>query len=291
MSGLLAVAGDLVEDVVAHTREPLRMGSDAAATITRQRGGSAANVAAFAAAAGAPTRFVGCVGPDAAGDGMVADLEAKGVDARVQRRGRTGTIVVVVDGSGERTMLPDRAACALLEPVDPAWLAGVEILHLPLYGFDSGSTPDALRDMASRVRDAGGRVSIDVSSTRLVDVHGPAWVDGLVAELRPTWVSANADEVSALSLDREDWLARHPFVTVVARAGADATRVLRHGRPTLTIPVEPVDDARDTTGAGDAFAAGFLTAILRGEPTEGAVLAGHALAARVIRATGADLGG
>lgn len=289
MPGVLAVAGDLVEDVVAHTSEPLRMGSDAAATITRQRGGSAANVAVFAAAVGTPTRFVGCVGPDAAGDGVVAELTTKGVDVRVQRRGSTGTIVVVVDNSGERTMLPDRAACALLESVDDAWLAGVEILHLPLYGFDTGTTPDALRDMAARVRAGGGRVCIDVSSTRLVDVHGPAWVDALVADLQPTWVSANADEVTALGLDGDDWLARHPFATVLARAGARATRVLRHGDPTVTVPVQPVEGARDTTGAGDAFAAGFLSATLRGEPTETAVRAGHALAARVICATGAEL--
>lgn len=287
--GVLAVAGDLVEDVVAHTSEPLRMGSDAAATITRQRGGSAANVAVFAAAVGAPTRFVGCVGPDAAGDGVVAELTAKGVDVRVQRRGSTGTIVVVVDDSGERTMLPDRAACALLGTVDDAWLAGVEILHLPLYGFDTGTTPDALRDMATRVRAAGGRVSIDISSTRLVDVHGPAWVDALVADLLPTWVSANADEVTALGLDGDSWLARHPFATVLARAGARATRVLRHGDPAVTVPVQPVEGARDTTGAGDAFAAGFLSATLRGEPTETAVRAGHALAARVIGVTGAEL--
>jgi sugar/nucleoside kinase (ribokinase family) len=287
---MLAVVGDLVEDVVVHTPEPLRMGSDAAATINRQRGGSAANVAVFAAAVGAPTRFVGCVGPDTAGDGVVAELEAKGVDVRVQRRGHTGTIVVVVDASGERTMLPDRAACALLERVDDDWLGGVEILHVPLYGFDSGSTPDAVRDMAARVRERGGRISVDVSSTRLVDVHGVAWVEDIITDLRPTWVSANADEVRALGLDHDVWLAAHPFATVLARAGAGATRVLRHGRPSLTVPVHPVNGARDTTGAGDAFAAGFLVATLAGTPTEAAVRRGHDLAARVICATGADLG-
>lgn len=287
--GVLLVAGDLVEDVVIGTAEPLRPGSDAAATITRQRGGSAANVAAFAAAQGTPTRFVGCVGDDPAGDGVVADLEAKGVDARVQRRGRTGTIAVVVDATGERTMLPDRAACALLEPVVDAWLADVAVLHLPLYGFDAGTTPDALRDMAARVRETGGRVSVDVSSTRLVDVHGPGWVDALVDELRPTWVSANADEVAALRLDRPGWLADHPFATLVARAGGDATRVLREGDDPVTVPVAPVQGVVDTTGAGDAFAAGFLGAVLRDEPVQEAVRSGHALAARAIRATGADL--
>ena len=132
-------------------------------------------------------------------------------------------------------------------------------------------------------------VAVDPEGAHLVDGHGPGWGDALVADLQPTWVSANADEVTALGLDGDDWLARHPFATVLARAGARATRVLRHGDPTVTVPVQPVEGARDTTGAGDAFAAGFLSATLRGEPVETAVVAGHALAARVICVTGAEL--
>lgn len=286
---MLLVVGDLVEDVVAHVAEPIRLGSDAAATVTRQRGGSAANVAAFAAAAGVPVRFAGCVGEDAAGDGAVADLATTGVEVQVQRRGRTGTIVVVVDGSGERTMLPDRGACAQLRPVEEAWLDGAELLHVPLYGMDSGTTPYALRDLASRVRAAGGRVCVDASSVRLTEVHGPEIIRAWIEELRPTWVSANADEVVALGLDDPGWLAENPGLTLLARAGAQPTRVLRHGVNPLVVPVDPVADVTDTTGAGDAFAAGFLGAVLQGAGTLDAVRSGHHLAARAIRSTGATL--
>lgn len=286
---VLAVAGDLVEDVVVRALEPVRFGSDARSVITRQRGGSAANVATFAAAAGARVRFVGCVGDDPAGDGVAADLARAGVDVRVQRRGSTGTIVVVVDEAGERTMFPSRGASAELVTVDDDCLDDVEVLHLPLYGFDDGSTPDALRDMAARVRTRGGRLSVDVSSTRLVDVHGVAWVRGLLDELAPTWVSANADEVVALALDDPAWWDAHPSTTVVARAGARPTRVLRAGHEPLVVPVEAVPDVADTTGAGDAFAAGFLTATLAGRDIRDAVAAGHALAGRAIRSAGATL--
>ena len=87
-----------------------RHATDNPAVIHRTRGGSAANVAAFARRGTAvPARFIGCVGADPAGDMLCAELAGRGVDVRVQRRGRTGTIVVLVDGDGERTMYPDRA--------------------------------------------------------------------------------------------------------------------------------------------------------------------------------------
>lgn len=287
---MLAVAGDLVEDIVIHVHEPVRWGSDAASTITRQRGGSAANVAAFAASTGAPVRFIGCVGGDATGRVVTDELEDTGVDVRVQQGSRTGAIAVVVDRAGERTMFPSRGACAEMTTVDPAWCEGVEILHLPLYGFDGGSTPDALRDLAATVRAAGGRISVDVSSVRLAQVHGESWVLDLIDGLDPTWVSANADEVALLGLDRPSWLASHPDTTLLARAGADPTRVMRHREREMAVPVSDLGArALDTTGAGDAFAAGFLASILGGESLLAAVERGHALAGRVITSVGASL--
>ena len=287
--GVLAVAGDLVEDVVVHVQEPVRPGSDAAAQITRRRGGSAANVAAFAAQAGCAVRFIGCVGDDLVGEALTTELSEAGVDVCVQERGRTGCIVVVVDESGERTMLPDRAAAAELTHVDAEWLDGVDLLHLPLYGFDSGSTPQALWRAAAAVREAGGRVCVDISSVRMVDVHGWEGVLRMIDALEPTWISANADEALALGLDDPEFLRRRPQLVVLARGGAQPTRILIGDTEPIVIPVPPVPGVVDTTGAGDAFAAGFLTAIYRGEGLEDAVASAHALAARSLRAPGAAL--
>src|SRR5688572_24603757 len=113
----VTVIGDLLEDVVVWVAGAPVEGTDNPATIRRSRGGSGANVAAAAAAAGAAARFVGRVGVDGAGDALVAQLAAAGVDVRVQRGGRTGCVVVLVDGAGERTMFPDRAAAAELGPI------------------------------------------------------------------------------------------------------------------------------------------------------------------------------
>jgi sugar/nucleoside kinase (ribokinase family) len=103
------VVGDLVEDVVVWPDGPVRTGTDTPARVFHSRGGSAANVA-VAAAPLVPTRWLGCVGPDPLGDRLLGELQAAGIDVRAQRRGRTGTIVVLVDPDGERTFLPDRGA-------------------------------------------------------------------------------------------------------------------------------------------------------------------------------------
>ncbi|MFE7593279.1 carbohydrate kinase family protein, partial [Kitasatospora sp. NPDC057512] len=132
---MLGVLGDLVEDIVVWADGPLRHGTDSGARVFRRRGGSAANVACFAAGQ-YPARFLGCVGEDAVGDGVVAELTGHGVDVRVSRRGRTGSVVVLIDQDGERTMLPDRGAATLLERVPDAWLAGLTHLHVPAYSFD-----------------------------------------------------------------------------------------------------------------------------------------------------------
>src|SRR5262249_34856351 len=115
---MLCAVGDLVEDVVVWLSEPPRGATDTPVRVFHRRGGSAANVAAFAAGIdGSSARFTGRGGAAAAGDRLVNGLVAAGVDARVQRVGRTGTIVVLVAPVGERTMLTDRGASTALTAV------------------------------------------------------------------------------------------------------------------------------------------------------------------------------
>jgi sugar/nucleoside kinase (ribokinase family) len=109
---------------------PARYATDNSCVVHRSRGGSAANVAVVASAL-MPARFIGCVGEDPVGELLASELTGHGVDVRVQRRGRTGTIVVLVDSEGERTMYPDRAAAADLNEVPEDWLESAAILHVP----------------------------------------------------------------------------------------------------------------------------------------------------------------
>src|SRR5262249_56916531 len=108
---MLCAVGDLVEDVVVWLSEPPRGATDTPVRVFHRRGGSAANVAAFAAGIdGSSARFIGRVGDDAAGDRLLNGLVAAGVDARVQRVGRTGAIIVLGDRVGQRPMVAERGA-------------------------------------------------------------------------------------------------------------------------------------------------------------------------------------
>lgn len=275
---VLGVVGDLLEDVVVRLAEPTRRGADAPAVITRRRGGSAANVAVAAAGLGAPVRLVTAVGDDPLGRSLTAAAEAAGVEVRARRTARTGSVVVVVEPGGERTMYPDRAAAAdvRLDPVDGD---GLSLLHVPAYGLlPLPGHPGALGPLADDLRRPGPPLAVDVSSVQVVEALGPALEAELVA-LRPVVVLANADEAAALRW----WPGRPPAAsTVVVKRGGAPALVLADGRVT-EVPAEEVGPVADSTGAGDAFAAGYLVAVLAGHHPPDAAAAGHRAAARHLR--------
>ena len=278
---MLCVVGDLVEDVVAHPVAAPTRGTDTAAMVTRTRGGSAANVAAAAVAAGCPARFVGRVGDDAAGLAVVSSLTAVGVDVRVQRAGRTGCIVVIVEPGGERTMFPDRGAAAELGAVDEAWLEGVTWLHVPAYSLCAEPIGTSTLGAIDVVRAAGGRLSLDVSSVGAVSAFGAARFVTMAAGLDPDVVLATPSEAALLG----SWAPR----LLVVKHGADPVELRPADGPSSSVPVRHVDGVLDTTGAGDAFAGGYLAATLRGAGPAEAATAGGALASRTLRSAGAGL--
>ncbi len=275
---MLVTLGDLAEDIVVELGGPVQFASDTAARIHRRRGGSAANTAEIAAALGHSARFVGQVGADAIGGALVEELAASGVDVScVRRSGSTGTIVVLVDHDGERTMLTDRRTCLDLDRPDPGWLDGASSLHVPVYSLAGGPLAATTATVIGWAHERGVAVSIDASSVALLEQLGTEHVRELLTELRPDVVLANADEARTLSIDGP--LAG--AVTVVKRGPGPAT-VHRLGCAPTDVPALAVEGAGDTTGAGDAFAAGIVTARWRDDPI-GACRAGHRAAADLLR--------
>jgi ribokinase len=256
----LVVLGDLMVDVIARVAGPLARGSDTAAQVSVGGGGSAANVAAWAAALGTPVTLVCRVGDDERGRAAVEELRRGGVRvlAEVDRERPTGTCVVLVEPGGERTMLPDPGAN---DAPLPAILRGA---HLHVTGYSllrDGPRESALAAIAA-AHAAGMSVSVDPSSWALIRPGAIPEVDLLLPNEREAEVLGERDGMVVKLGPRG---ARWGDVEVAA------------------VPVDVVD----TTGAGDAFAAGLLSARLAGAGRRSALQAGCAAAARAVAQVGA----
>lgn len=273
---LIVCVGDLIDEIAVRLDAPWRRGSDAAAQITRRRGGSAANVAVAAVAAGGAARFIGAVGEDATADGLEAALLRAGVEPLLQRGGRSASIVVVVEPDGERTMLPDRAAALSLRDPGPSALGGGSWLHAPAYSLLGEPLGETTIRLFAHARNAGIPTSLDASSVGALSTWGAEESRRSFAELAPTLMFANEEECDYLDLiDRP-----LPGSILIAKHGAGIAEVRAgNGEQLAALPAHPLPVGIDSTGAGDAFAGGLLVARARGNSWEDALAAGHDAAA------------
>jgi len=236
---LITTLGDLVLDVIVRLDDALVPGDDQIAHTRAVAGGQAANVAAWAAALGAEARFVGRRGDDPAGELVTRELRERGVEVLGPASGRTG-VVVSIAAEGDRTMASDRGSAPDLEPadLDAAWFA-CDVLHVSGYALLREPIATTAAAAARLARANGATIALDVSTWTLVDDAFRA----RVRDLRPELVFATEREHDVVGELDTRW---------VVKRGARGIRV--DGIDHDALPGEIVD----TTGAGDALAAGFL---------------------------------
>jgi ribokinase len=299
----IVVVGDLVVDVVLAPDRALEHGTDVTGRVRLVQGGSAATTARWIGRLGARCSMIAAVGRDAAGRALVETLHADHVTARVVRvpGARTGRIGVFVNPDGERSFVTDRAAALQLRASDirASWFARADAVHLPVYSLLDEPLSSAGRRAIELGRAAGAAVSIDLASIGPLLARGRRAARSLLDELAPDLLFATASEAEAL-LGRyavEGLLEVAP-VAVIKRGskGATVMAVEADGHLRFEVATEHIN-ATDTTGAGDAFDAGFLvawfTARASGKslPTSlrRATLAGHRAAARQLTSARSEL--
>jgi sugar/nucleoside kinase (ribokinase family) len=313
----------VINDILVETAGPLAPGQDNPASIQVRPGGSAANQAAWLGHLGLDVVFAGRAG---AADAQAhrAELARFGVtpELAADDSAGTGSIVVLVGPDGERTMITDRGANLRLRAADvPARLLdGVRLLHLTGYSlFEPGPRAVALGLLAA-ARARGLPVSIDPGSAAFLAALGPgeflAWTRG-AAVCFPNWDEARVlarpgeaagptgaagpgvaaeppgssvvrpDVIGPAAIGPEDaaaWLAGH-YGIVALKLGAEGALLATAGGASQRFPARPAA-VRDTTGAGDAFCAGFLAAWLGGRSPASAMEAGARVAAEAVAALG-----
>ena len=260
---MIVSIGDLLLDIAIVPDGPLVPDDDSPSTITLGGGGQAANFCAWTAAFGDPVRLVTRVGDDETGRRLVADIESRGVEVRaVWANEPTGAIAVIVDQEGRRTMATQRGASVGLSShdLDEDWFRDSRLLHVPAYSLFVEPIASAARAAIKVVRDAKGMLAVDLSSAAGIRTYGPSRMAYVLARLSPEVLFATEAEAATLAVPLES-LAQVP----VLKLGREGCRVF--GRTISAPEVHAVDP----TGAGDAFAAAFCSAWLRGAtPVESA---------------------
>ncbi|MGH3131156.1 MAG: carbohydrate kinase family protein, partial [Gaiellaceae bacterium] len=244
---LVCTLGDLLLDVIVRLDGPIAADTDTYGRTRVAAGGQAANVAAWVAELGGRAHFVGKRARDPAGRIAAGELERRGVSVfGPELADGTGTVVSLATPDGGRAMLSDRGVATSFAPdeLEADWLRGCDWLHVP--GYSLVVSPLAATALAAA--QLAPHVSLDLSSTAAIASIGPERFREQVGRLEAELVFATEAEAELLQpLEAE---------TVVLKCGARGCAVRRDGT-VREYPAHPVEVV-DSTGAGDAFAAGFL---------------------------------
>lgn len=289
-NGRVFVVGDIMTDTIVVSDGPPVVGSDKRATICVVEGGSAANQAAWLAASSVPVALFARV---AKGDvaAMGARLKAQGIEPILSgdEAQQSGRLVTLIGSGGERSFFTDRGANLALDLADlpDDWYKGTDLLVLSGYSFFEKGPRACATGLIKAAQKHGVPIVVDAASSGFIADAGVnkflKWTAG--ADL----LVANQDETALLSgrYDPEDQmmvLLGH-YQSIIVKRGAKGSLFRRRGeRPVYAQGVKA--EVVDTTGAGDAFLAGFIAAWRQGGEIIDCLAAGNRLGAVAIAKIG-----
>ena len=263
----ICVLGDYAWDVLIRTNSELLRGGDTFGEVVLLPGGSAANVAVWAARCGREVTFIGKIGRDRMGALGREDLEREGVDHRLIETDAhaTGSVAVFVDHTGERSMVSGHGADFYLLPSELPRRAITTAghLHLTAWSFFTDPPRSAAREAARTAKVAGATLSVDPGSFQMIGEMG---VESFLAATTDMGVDVflpNKEEAAMLTGMPDPEAAAHRLAElfdgalVVVKLDADGALVLEDG---LVSHIPPASNRLvDATGAGDSFAGAFLS--------------------------------
>lgn len=286
-------------DIVVRAVSGVVAGTDIAGVVRFRLGGSAANTARSFAALGGTASFIGAVGNDELGTRLIAALRAAGVTVHTTRsRGPSARLLALISADGERSFITDRGVADSLSvtAVKDAWLSRVDALHVPAYSLLTPPLADAAFHAIARARANGALISVDLASRRPLLARGRRAARDLITRSAPDIVFANVSEAAAVVGSSEPGRVGALAPVVVIKQGAGGCRVIwsgqRRGEVLQSVVATRQIAVADTTGAGDAFDAGFLYSLIVSGYRPGSLpaaaairrgaLAGHRSAARLL---------
>jgi sugar/nucleoside kinase (ribokinase family) len=293
MTAKVLCIGDVMLDVVTKIDvlpSQINYGSDTPAKISTHGGGAAGNVASWLTRTDARATIVGHVGNDAAGSALVSEFDALGVRHHnlVVDNGHSGVVVVLVDPTGERTMFPDNGANSGLHIGDLPELEGFNAVYISGYSPLDPLSLTGIKEMISKIRAAGITIYFDPASVggmKEVPIDEvKSWLPLmnvlLLNEEEACYLSGSTDIEISL-----DYLLQH-CETVVIKRGSHGAIGKSRGNDSVSVPAIPTTVV-DTTGAGDSFAAGFISYFATKKDLARALMAGAEVAAHCVAIVGA----
>lgn len=231
---------------------------------TEMSGGSVANTVAGFANLGGAAAYIGKVRDDQLGRIFDHDMKSLGVDIRLTRSpggAPTARSLVLITADGQRTMHTYLGACTELGLADISdrTVGKPRVMLLEGYVWDIDEGPSLARKAVDIARRNGTAVALSLSDSFCVERHRASFMnfvgDGVDI------VVADEDEVNALfeTDDFDDTLAAVDGTrNLWAMTRSEKGSVVIHRDEKIVQPATPIDKVVDTTGAGDAYCAGFL---------------------------------